>query len=328
MITLCIYLGALDDDSARGSGHIFVRHDNTFNLGKHQDGSMKTFDFKSIPQHQLISFYGLTIAAAAADGSIDKEELIQIYETIDLSPLDDKGKETVFRFVAEPPGLKESLVAISTGSGELRFAVVVGIVEVLLADDIIVEEEQRFLDEACSTLQVKPAQRDAIINFVKEARRIIRDGLDDNSAEKVLKGAVSGLGAVGVPIAAVYFSGSVIGLSAAGITSGLAALGLGLGMVPGIGIAVIIGTGIFFGLKTLFGDSKEEKEKIRRLNKERKAQLVIKNLQETINALMDRMKGLEKSAQKAEANESAIEVLRERLLQLQRICHQRREIAA
>jgi hypothetical protein len=41
--------------------------------------------------------------------------------------------------------------------------------------------------------------------------------------------------AVGVPVAALYFSGSVVGFSAAGITSGLAAIGRTLGLV-GLGL--------------------------------------------------------------------------------------------
>jgi len=205
---------------------------------------------------------------------------------------------------------------------------VIRVVETLLADDLMENEERFFLNKLCRELEVNDKQKDAIINFVKESKRVQREGVDNNYAEKTIKNAVSGLTAVGIPIAAVYFSGSVIGLSAAGITSGLAALGLGFGMVPGIGIAVLVGAGVFLGLKHLLGDNKEKKEKEIKLERERKMQLVIKNLQEAINLLIDRISELERKAKVAEANEKAINILRERLNNLKKVLRVKQELAA
>ena len=100
--------------------------------------------------------------------------------------------------------------------------------------------------------------------------------------------------AVGVPIAAIYLSGSVAGLSAAGITSGLAAMGLGgvLGlssMVTGIGIAVLVGVTAYKGIKFVTGIGEREKlerreylmQEAMRLNQE-----TISSLIEDINSLM------------------------------------------
>jgi hypothetical protein len=228
-------------------------------------------------------------------------------------------------YIISPPKIDETLNCIANGSDELRYTVAVGVIEVILADDVITREEDLFLDEICKRLRVKKDQREAIINFIKEARRIRLNGVDDNKAEKALKSAVSGLTSVGVPIAAVYFSGSVIGLSAAGITSGLVAIGLGLGMVPGIGIAIVIGTTIFISMRWLLGDSKKKGEKKLRAENERKAQLVIKNLQDTINELLVRILSIEQKAAESEANREAIQVLRERLNSLMRILKQRKQ---
>ena len=70
--------------------------------------------------------------------------------------------------------------------------------------------------------------------------------------------------AVGVPVAAVYLSGSVTGLSAAGVTSGLAALGLGgvLGlsaMVSGIGVAIIGGVGAYKAVQWVMGGTERDR---------------------------------------------------------------------
>jgi hypothetical protein len=293
-----------------------------------KEKKMSTFDINNIPPDQLVAFYGLSFAAAIVDGEIEKDEMLIIYETLDLSPLSEEYRKKVHEFIINPPDIESCLEKLSNGSDELRFAVVVSVVEVVLADDIIVPEEQDLLDKVCEQLKVQNSQRDAIIHFVKESRRIQREGLDDNTAEKVLKNAISGLGAVGVPITAVYFSGTVIGLSAAGITSGLAALGLGAGMIPGVGVAILVGVGVFLGLKSLMGDSKEEKEAQIKAEKERKAQLVIKNLQETINAIIEKIKNLEQKAHQSDANEQAIQILRDRLTTLQRALQKRKAIAA
>jgi hypothetical protein len=163
------------------------------------------------------------------------------------------------------------------------------------------------------------------VRYAEEVRRIRERGIDDNHAADAIKAAVSGLPAVGVPIAAVVYSGSVVGLSAAGITSGLAALGLGLGMVPGIGVAILIGTAAFVGLNYLFDTgSKRKKERYRR-ERERKAQLAMQNLQETINLLVERMSKLEEDAADAKANKEAIGLLNERLTKLKQVLAHRRE---
>lgn len=285
----------------------------------------ETFDLSKVPGEQLVAFYGINFAAAAADGEIDKDELTTIFESLDLTLLTEEQKERVQSYIISPPKMDETLNLIANGADELRYTVAVGVIEVILADDVITKEESLFLDNICRRLNVTQNQRYAIIDFVSQARRIRIRGVDDNVAEKAMKSAASGLTAVGVPIAGVYFSGSVMGLSAAGVTSGLAALGLGLGMVPGIGIAIVIGTGIFIGMKYLFGDSKKEKERKLSAENERKAQLVIKNLQDTINELLKRISSLEPKAAESEANQKAIQMLRDRLNSLRRILEQRKQ---
>jgi hypothetical protein len=157
---------------------------------------MDTFDLTKVPADQLVAFYGLFFAAAAADGTTDKEELLAIYETIDLSPLTEKQKEKVRGFVINVPSVSSCLDELAGAVDELRYAVAVGVIEVLFADDVITEEENAFLGEVCTRLHVTEKQRNAIITFVHEARRIREEGVDNNAAEKAIKSAASGLTAV------------------------------------------------------------------------------------------------------------------------------------
>ena len=91
---------------------------------------------------------------------------------------------------------------------------------------------------------------DKQVAFIEKAceqdERILAGDLSDHQVTRLARDMAAQAAAVGVPVTALYLSGSVVGLSAAGITSGLAALGLGgaLGlsaMVTGVGVVVVAG---------------------------------------------------------------------------------------
>lgn len=119
-------------------------------------------------------------------------------------------------------------------------------------------------------------------------RKMLDENYDDNAIEKSVKELAAKAGAVGVPLGAVYISGSVMGMSAAGLTSGLASMGMGgaLGlssMATGIGVAVLLGVGAYKGMQHLTGANELDK------NKRRQIMLVevIKQTQRTLSELME-----------------------------------------
>jgi uncharacterized protein YlxW (UPF0749 family) len=96
-------------------------------------------------------------------------------------------------------------------------------------------------------------------------------------------------------------------------------------MVPGIGVAVLIGAGIFIGVNKLLDTGNQRKKDAHKSERERKAQLAIQNLQETINHLISRITEMQTDAADAKANKEAVEQLTERLRNLQRILVRRKE---
>jgi hypothetical protein len=98
------------------------------------------------------------------------------------------------------------------------------------------------------------------IKVIEETCKYDEMILEKNSNEKTItkyaQDIAAKAGAVGLPLSAVYLSGSVVGLSAAGITSGLASLGIGgifglSSMVTGVGTVVLLGFGAYKGAKWL-----------------------------------------------------------------------------
>ncbi len=287
--------------------------------------SNEHIDIRQLPGEQRVTFYGALFAMAAIDGQVQREELELIYETLDTEGLSEEARRRLYAYAIEPPALRDCLQALGDAPKPVRHALMLNLVEVAVADYLLPEAEQEALADAQGVLGVNDEQRAAMERYAEEIRRIRERGIDDNHAADALKTAVSGMTAVGVPIAAVVYSGSVVGLSAAGITSGLAALGLGLGMIPGIGVAILIGTAAFVGLNYLFDTGNKRKKEEHRNERERKAQLAMENLQETINHLVERMERLQGDAADAKANKEAIELLNERLTKLQQVLARRKE---
>src|SRR5215211_4953608 len=282
-------------------------------------------DSKSLSEKQRVAFYGAMFAMAAADGQMQREELELIYETLDTEGLSEEARRRLYAYAIEPPALQDCLQALSDASESARHGLMLNLVEVAVSDYLLSNPEREALTQGQLTLGIGNEQRTAMEHYAEEVRRIRERGIDDNHAADVVKAAVSGMTAVGVPIAAVVYSGSVVGLSAAGITSGLAALGLGAGMIPGIGVAILIGTVAFVGLNKLLDTGNKRKKEQHRNERERKAQLAMENLQETINHLIERMARLQGDAVDAKANKEAIKLLNERLTKLQQVLARRKE---
>ena len=115
---------------------------------------------------------------------------------------------------------------------------------------------------------------DKKVRFIEDAceqdEKILAGELSDSQIASTAKELAGRAGAVGVPLGAIYLSGSVTGLSAAGIASGLAALGMGgvLGlsaMVTGIGVAIIVGGTTYKGVRWVLGGSERDRVSLREL---------------------------------------------------------------
>ncbi len=293
--------------------------------GSEQSTNNQTLDLAKVPESDRLAFYGALFAIATVDGSLDKDEMNLIFGIMDLEGMSESAKRQVQSYIIEPPPLQECLKTLSKADDSLRFGVMVNLIDIVWANDELDPNEKNAIKLAKQELRITDEQVQAIEAFIQKMREIRARGLDDNQAAEAVKTAAAGLSSVGIPIAAVYFSGSVIGLSAAGITSGLAALGLGFGMVPGIGVAVLAGAGIFWGVSALLDTGNQRAKEEESKKRERKAQLVIENLQGTLNGLIERIETLQKAAADAEANREAIRTLTEKMRYLQQLIAKRKQ---
>lgn len=150
-----------------------------------------------------------------------------------------------------------------------------------------------FLTELAQSLIISTAEIELIITAIKNDEDILKYRKNDSQIKKSMKDLSAKAVAVGLPMAAIYFSGSVVGLSAAGITSGLATMGMGglLGfssMFTGIGALVLLGVGTYHGLKKVSGISDLENNKQR----EFMLQAIIRNSQKSLSFLIEDINGI------------------------------------
>ncbi|WP_227939708.1 hypothetical protein [Alkalihalobacillus deserti] len=278
-------------------------------------------------EEQLVSLYGLLFKIAYVDGELDKDELRRIFEMINTEDFSERGKQKVQNYLVEEPEVEEIIAKIKVDIEEMKYIAYLNCIEISICNDEVNGLQQEVLIRLKNEFHITNEQDKEMRKFAQTAKDIAERGIDDEYAKDTLKSGAAGLGAVGVPIAAVYFSGSVIGLSAAGITSGLAAVGLGFGMIPGIGVAILVGSVIFIALTKIFDVGGKRKKKKAQLEKERRAEQVIRNLQETINYLFEKILVLEEKAKDAEANKEAIKKLQDVVQKLKQIQNAKKKVA-
>lgn len=143
------------------------------------------------------------------------------------------------------------------------------------------------IQKMAETLDIEHEQVDEIEASLINSEDILKNRQNDDQIKKTLTDMGARAASVGVPLAALYFSGTM-GVSAVGITSGLATIGmkgfLGLSpMMAGIGALILVGVGTYSGLKKLTGISELEN------NKTREVMLteIIKNSQTSLNILIE-----------------------------------------
>jgi len=254
------------------------------------------------------------LSMAAADGRIDTNEIDLIFDLISVQQLTEESHLEIQRYLIKPPPLESCLSGLRYTVEAIRHGLMLGLLQVAWADEVMDPAETTLLDSAQRFLAVSRRQRSSMEGFVAAVRKVTQRGVDDDQSTQILRESVASLTDARVPITAVYFAGSIIRLRAAGICEGLEAIGLGVGTVPGLDVAVLFSVELCMGVRKALGRSIEE----------RREQRAMKNLQGAINELIDRVVELEESADENTTDLEAMKTLTKRLRTLQQALYSRR----
>jgi len=256
------------------------------------------------------------------DNKIDERELAEIFSLMTRLELEDEDRFSVRSYITdismdnlEATEILFETIKQNSEANHIHFMMI------SLAKDLInthfstkntKDRDFKFLDQNKQLFGLSNADIDLAYSTVEKDYELLNGDLDDNTIEKHAKELAAKAAAAGAPLAAVYISGSVIGMSAAGITSGLATLGMGMGMTGGLAVIGLIGVLSYKGVKHLTGANELDKFKTRRKMLHDVIKLTHKTISliiNDINYLVKKINDLQLSQQELEADNENIKVL-------------------
>jgi hypothetical protein len=218
----------------------------------------KKHPLEEYSENEQIAYLSILSAVCYVDKEFGDKEKRQLDILLEQLKISDTGKSKIYSsvFNLQNEDKLANLEAIQNlGNTELKYTLISDLCLFSLVDSKFTDEEYQYILGIGEVLGITQDQVDAIKSIQENLDKIKDVPSNSERFKQVTKESAAALAAVGVPIAAIAASGSVFGLGAAGITSGLAALGalVGGGMLLGAVIVVpAIAIGTAYGVKKLF----------------------------------------------------------------------------
>ena len=218
----------------------------------------KKHPLEEYSENEQIAYLSVLSAVCYVDkefGDMEKRQLDVLLAQLKIS---DVGKAKIYSsvFNLQREDKLANLEAIQIlGNTELKYTLISDLCLLSLVDSKFTDEEYQYILGIGEVLGITQEQVDAIKSIQESLYKIKDIPPNSEKYKHLIKDSAAKLAGVGVPVAAIAASGSKFGLSAAGITSGLAALGglVGGGMLLGAVVVVpAIALGAAFGVKKLF----------------------------------------------------------------------------
>ena len=218
----------------------------------------KKHPLEGYSENEQIAYLSILSAICYVDKEFSDKEKRQLEILLDQLKISDAGKAKIFSSVFSLQQ-EDKFAHVETiygiGNTELKYTLISDLCLFAFADSDFSDQEYQYILGIGTVLGITQEQIDAI-KSVQENLAKIKDIPPTSKKFKLLiKDNAAKLAGVGVPVGAIAVSGSVFGLSAAGMTSGLAALGalVGGGMLAGTVIVIpAIAIGSAYGVKKLF----------------------------------------------------------------------------
>jgi len=218
----------------------------------------KKHPLEEYSENEQIAYLSVLSAVCYVDkefGDMEKRQLDVLLAQLKIS---DVGKakiySSVFNLQREDKLANLEVIQI-LGNTELKYTLISDLCLFSLVDSKFSDYEYQYILGIGEVLGITQEQVDAIKSIQESLYKIKDIPPNSEKYKHLIKDSAAKLAGVGVPVAAIAASGSMFGLSAAGITSGLAALGglVGGGMLLGAVVVVpAIALGAAFGVKKLF----------------------------------------------------------------------------
>ena len=218
----------------------------------------KKHPLEDFSENEQIAYLSILSAVCYVDKEFGDKEKRQLDVLLAQLKISDAGKAKIYSsiFNLQREDKQANLEAIQNlGNTELKYTLISDLCLLSFLDSKFSDDEYKYILGIGEVLGITQEQVDAIKSIQESLYKIKDIPPNYEKYKHLIKDSTAKLAGVGVPVAAIAASGSMFGLSAAGITSGLAALGglVGGGMLLGAVVVVpAIALGAAFGVKKLF----------------------------------------------------------------------------
>ena len=218
----------------------------------------KKHPLEKYSENEQTAYLSILSAICYTDKEFGDKEKRQLDGLLVQLKISDVGKAKIYSsvFNLQHEDKLANLEAIQNlGNTELKYTLISDLCLFSFVDSRVTDEEYQYILGIGEVLGITQEQVDAIKSIQENLDKIKDIPSNSERFKQVIKDSAASLAGVGVPIGAIAASGSVFGLGAAGITSGLATLGalVGGGMLAGAVIVVpAIALGAAYGVKKLF----------------------------------------------------------------------------
>ena len=217
----------------------------------------KKHPLEEYSENEQIAYLSILSAVCYVDKEFGDKEKHQLDILLEQLKISDVGKakiySSVFNLQHEDKLANLEVIKILDNT-ELKYTLISDLCLFSLVDSNFTDEEYQYILGIGEVLGVTQEQVDAIKSIQENLDKVKDIPPNSERVKRLVKDSASKLAGVGVPVGAIAASGSMFGLSAAGITSGLAALGglVGGGMLLGAVVVVpAIALGTAYGVKKL-----------------------------------------------------------------------------
>ena len=225
----------------------------------------KKHPLEAYSENEQIAYLSVLSSICYVDKEFGDKEKYQLDTLLNNLNISDEGKSKIYSaiFKLEQEDKLSNLELIQDlNNTELKYTLISDLCLLASSDSDFSDEEYQYIFEIGELLNITQEQINAIKSTQENVAKIKDIPPNSEKFKRIIKESVSKLSGVGVPIGAIAASGS-IGLSASGITSGLAALGalVGGGMLAGSVLVIpAIAAGTAFGVKKLLDVVWKDKE--------------------------------------------------------------------
>ncbi len=210
--------------------------------------STKTHDAHDVSLAERVDYMTVIASMAGADVSLAPEEMAKLRELCRALELPERETRAILDTAHRPTAsIERHLEALK--SSPLKFALLSDCLSLAYADGEYAKSERTEIASLAKALNVTGEQLAALEECARALAEAHAKGHATDWKSKSEQLAEQ-LASVGIPIAAVGAL-SAVGLSTAGISSGVAALVMGVGVASGFGAVLGLTVGTVMGIRWL-----------------------------------------------------------------------------